>query len=161
VTEAEPDPAQLDLSLLATFAGWALAEEVQRRIAGDGFADLRFADGLVFQHLIPEPRTITDLAVRLEVTQQAVSKSVADLERRGYVSRSPDPSDARVRRVSLTDRGRQAIESGRRNRAALATELARRFGERRVRAARRLLQEVLEELGADVAVRGRRMRPPA
>lgn len=155
-----PDPADLDLSLLATFAGWALADEVQRRIAADGYDDLRFADGLAFQHLIPEPRTIGDLAQRLDVTQQAVSKSVADLERRGYVTREVDPADARVRRVTLTHRATAAVEAGRRARAELATELADRFGLRRVEAARRLLAEVLEELGADVAVRRRRVRPP-
>jgi hypothetical protein len=43
---------------------------------------------------------------------------------------------------------------------SLATELADRFGPRRVEAARRLLAEVLEELGADLAVRSRRLRPP-
>ena len=41
--------------------------------------------------------TIGALAERLEVTQQAASKSVADLERRGYVERTPDPDDARAR----------------------------------------------------------------
>jgi DNA-binding MarR family transcriptional regulator len=155
-----PDPRELDLSLLATFAGWAMGEEVQRRLAADGYADLRFADGLVFQHLIPAPRTIGELAEPLDVTQQAVSKSVADLERRGYVTRDPDPGDGRVRRVRLTRRGLGAVEAGRRARAELSTELAERFGPRRVEAARRLLAEVLEDLGADVAVKSRRVRPP-
>jgi len=121
---------------------------------------VRFADGLVFQHLVGGPLTIGALAERLEVSQQAVSKSVADLERRGYVARRPDPDDARARRVALTDRGEAAIAGGRHHRAAIAAELSDRLGPRRVEGARRLLLDVLAEVGADTAVRGRRVRPP-
>jgi DNA-binding MarR family transcriptional regulator len=151
---------ELDLSLASLFAGWALADEVQRRLAADGLGDLRFADGFVFQHLVPGPLTVGALAERLGVSQQAASKAVADLERRGYVRRTPDPADARARLVELTPRGSQAIEGGRKHRAAIAGELAERLGPRRVEAARRVLLDVVEDLGAATAVRARRVRPP-
>jgi DNA-binding MarR family transcriptional regulator len=151
----------LDLPLASLFAGWAMADELSRRLAADGMDDLRFADGVLFQHLVEGPRTIGSLAERLEVSQQAVSKSVADLERRGYVARGADPDDARVRRVALTARGEAAIGAGRRHRAAIEAGLAERLGERRVAAARRLLNETVAALGADAPVRRRRMRPPA
>ena len=154
------EPAEADLPLAALFAGWAMADEVQRRIAADGMGDLRFADGIVFQHLVPGPIAIGALAERLGVTQQAASKAVADLERRGYVERVTGTEDGRVRHVSLTGRGRAAIESGRRHRAALQDELASKLGRRRAEGARRLLAEVAAELGASPAVRGRRVRPP-
>ena len=150
----------VDLSLSSLFAGWAMADEIQRRLAADGMGDLRFADGFVFQHLVEGPLTIGALAERLEVTQQAASKSVADLERRGYVARTTDPGDARARLVTLTARGRAAIESARRHRAALVAELAERLGPRRVEAGARLLDDVVADLGADAAVRGRRVRAP-
>jgi DNA-binding MarR family transcriptional regulator len=156
----EYDPSDADLSLASLFAGWALADELQRRLAADGLGDVRFADGLIFQHLVGGAQTIGALAERLEVTQQAVSKSVADLERRGYVARTPDPDDARARRVALTERGEAAIEGGRRHRAAIDAELAERLGPRRVDGARRLLIDVVRDLGADTAVRSRRVRPP-
>lgn len=150
----------VDLSLASLFAGWAMADELQRRLGADGFADIRFADGFVFQHLVEEPRTIGALADRLGVTQQAVSKSVADLERRGYVARTADPDDARARRVALTARGRDAIEAARRHREAIVDELAEQLGPRRVEGARRLLLDVIAGLGADTAVSHRRVRPP-
>ena len=159
-SRSEFEPGEADLSLAALFAGWALADELQRRLAADGFGDARFADGFVFQHLVAGPRTIGSLAERLEITQQAVSKSVADLERRGYVERRPDPDDARARRVALTARGERAIEAARVHRAAISAELAERLGPRRVEGARRLLLDVIADLGADTAVRNRRVRPP-
>jgi DNA-binding MarR family transcriptional regulator len=154
------DPAGADLSLASLFAGWAMADEIQRRLAAGGLDDLRFADGVVFQHLVGGPVTVSALAGRLAVSQQAVSKSVADLERRGYVRRTRDPADARARLVGLTARGEAAIDAARVHRAALASELAERHGPRRVEGARRLLLDVMRDLGADTAVRGRRVRPP-
>ena len=73
-----------------------MADEVQRRIAADGMDDLRFADGVVFQHLVPGPLAIGELGERMGVSQQAASKAVADLERRGYVERVAGPDDGRV-----------------------------------------------------------------
>ena len=99
-------------------------------------------------------------AERLNVTQPSISKSVADLERRGYVERRADPDDARARRVALTERGRAVIEAGRRHRAALESELAERLGPQRVDAARRLLLDAVAALGGEPAVRGRRVRMP-
>jgi DNA-binding MarR family transcriptional regulator len=156
----EYQAVDVDISLASLFAGWAMADEIQRRLAADGLADLRFADGFVFQHLVEGPVTIGALAERLGVTQQAASKSVADLERRGYVERTADPDDARARLVALTARGDAAIAGGRRHRAALAGELAERLGPRRAEAARRLLLDVVDALGAEPAVRGRRVRMP-
>ena len=155
------DPGSADLSLAAMFAGWALADELQRRIAADGLGDLRVADGVVFQHLVAGSRAIGDLAARMGVSQQAASKAVADLERRGYVRRESDAADGRTRRAALTARGEAAVDAGRRHRATIEAELAERLGPRRVEDARRTLVDVVEALGGAGAVRGRRVRPPA
>ncbi len=154
------DPADADISLAALFAGWGLADELQRRLAADGYDDARFADGVLFQHLVDEPRTIGVLAERLGVTQQAASKSVADLERRGYVRRVPVPDDARARQVELTERGQHVIDTARRHRAQLAAELSASLGTRRVESARKLLLDVISHLDAETPIRTRRVRPP-
>jgi len=158
--ESSYEPRDADLSLAALFGGWAMADEIGRRLAAAGYDDIRFADGVVFQHLVAAPRSIGALASRLGVTQQAASKAVADLERRGYVERRPDPDDARARIVRLTDRGEGVVAAGRTARADLVGELAERLGPRRTEAARRLLLDVVATLGADEPVRGRRVRPP-
>ena len=150
----------MDLSLTSLFAGLALAEEVQRRIAAEGFDDARFGHGFVFQHLVGGPVAIGDLARAMDVTQQRASKATAELEELGYVRREPDPADARVRRIALTERGWGAIEAARRARAAVVGKLRERLGADRVAAAEELLRDVLRETGAEAAVQARRVRLP-
>jgi DNA-binding MarR family transcriptional regulator len=154
-------PQTLELSYASLFAGWVLGAELHRRMVADGVGDLRFNDGVVFQHVLAGPLSITDLAGRMGVTQQAASKAVAHLERRGLLERRNSPTDARARLLHLTASGRAAIEAGRRYRATLDAELADEFGADRVADARTLLAAVITRFGADEAVRSRRIRPPA
>lgn len=153
--------ADLDLSLLALFAGWAMTETVRRRMAEDGFPEVRFNDGVVVQHLIAEPLSITALARRMDVTQQAASKTVADMTRRGLLARRRSEADGRVTLLELTDRARAAVDAARVHRAALDAELTEEIGAARIAEARAALIEVLGRLDADQAILNRRVRPPA
>ncbi|MDX6283721.1 MAG: hypothetical protein QOH03_4792 [Kribbellaceae bacterium] len=157
---ADFDPADADLSLASLFTGWALADELQRRLAIDGFEDSRFADGVIFQHLVTTPVTITTLADLLGVTQQAASKSVADLQSRGYLYRAPDPTDARAKLVSFTPRGKAVIAAARKHRAAIEAELQTSLGPARIESARQLLIDVLHHLNATPPLQSRRVHPP-
>jgi DNA-binding MarR family transcriptional regulator len=158
--ESRLDESDLDLSLAALFAGFALNDEVQRRLHGAGFEGLRFSHGFLIQHLILEARTIGALAELMEVTQQAVSKTVAELERLGYVERRPASNDARVRLVTLTKRGRAAVDATRAARAKVVAELRAELGDRRVDAATKVLREVLRAHAALPDIRRRRVRFP-
>src|SRR3954467_9070785 len=131
--DVEVDPQALELSYVSLFAGWVLGSELHRRMVDDGMADLRYTDGAVFQHVLPGPLSITELAGRMGVTQQAASKAVAQLERRGPRGGPPPPPPppappARARLLPLPRAGRATIEAGRRYRAALEDELAAEFG---------------------------------
>ncbi|WP_370961786.1 MarR family winged helix-turn-helix transcriptional regulator [Amycolatopsis sp. cg9] len=153
-------PSTLDLSLTALFAGWAMTDEVQRRLAGQGFEELRFNDGVVIQHVLAAPLSITVLAERMGVTQQAASKAVADLERRGLLRREPSPDDARTKLLHLTGHALAAVEATRVLRQELQEELVAEYGAGRVEDARDLLASVIGRFGGDAAIRGRRVRPP-
>ncbi|MFP2933847.1 MarR family winged helix-turn-helix transcriptional regulator [Pyxidicoccus sp. 3LG] len=115
--------------------------------------------GYVFQHLLGGPRSISELAGLLEVTQQAASKTVAELEGLGYVEKT-ESGDARVRRVALSARGLAAVEKTRAVRSGLQKRFERQHGARAVEEARKLLADVLSSLGGAEAVRTRRVRPP-
>jgi DNA-binding MarR family transcriptional regulator len=96
-----------------------------------GHARLRYSHGFLFQQLVEGARPVGEIAANLGVTSQAVSKSVRELEALGYVSRSADPRDARVRRVALTSRGRDAVEAAREIRERLNSRFASALGDER------------------------------
>jgi DNA-binding MarR family transcriptional regulator len=120
---------------------------------------VRYAHGFLIQQLVDGPRPVGEIAENLGVTSQAVSKTVRELEGLGYVARSADPADARVRRVALTERGQALLEAGRAIRAQLNAELAEALGADRVAAAAGTLRAALEARGAMPAVGARRVRP--
>ena len=151
----------LDLSLAALLAGFAMADAIEQRMGAAGFDDVRFSHGFVFQHLLREPLTVGALARAMGVTQQRASKAAVELEQLGYVRREVDPDDARVRRLVLTERGQGAVAAAREARGAVVAELRERLGARRVSAAERLLRDVLAAMGAEETVRTRRVRLPS
>jgi DNA-binding MarR family transcriptional regulator len=158
--DARVDPADLDLVMLAQLAGHMLALRTQGRIvAAGGHEALKARYGFVFQHLIAGPLPISALAQRLGVTQQAASKTVAEMVGAGYLTRTRDPDDARVRRIALSDLGRRAVADGRAARAELAGALEARLGPRTSATLRRALLEVLDEAGGIDAVTERRVLP--
>lgn len=121
---------------------------------------VRESDGYVFQHLVPGPIPVTNLAERLGVTQQAASKAVADLERRGLLVRQPDPEDGRVRLVALSDRGWRAVEGARAARQAMAAEVVALLGADRSERFQHDLADVLDHFGGLEVLLTRRLRAP-
>lgn len=151
------DPASLDLGHLASFVALAYEERVHAALEAAGLTGLRQAHGYVFQHLLAVEPTLGELAARMEVSQQAASKVVAELCELGYVERTIDPHDARIRRIRLTEQGLRAVAVAR----AARTELDERLsGALPVDEVRRMLASALDALGALPRIRGRRVRPP-
>jgi DNA-binding MarR family transcriptional regulator len=148
---------ELDVVTALFLGGLALNEEAVRRLGAAGHPDLRIGHGFVVQHVVDGPRSIGELAERMGVTQQAASKAVGELERLGYVERSPDPADARVRRVGLSARGVEAVARTRAIRAGLEAELVELLGARRVAELKESAWAVLEWTGGAAAVRARRV----
>ncbi|WP_368396952.1 MarR family winged helix-turn-helix transcriptional regulator [Streptomyces sclerotialus] len=78
------------------------------RLADLGHPELRPAHGIAMQ-MISRGGSITDLGRRLGVSKQAASKTVAGLEKLGYVQRQASVKDQRQTEVSLTERGVEAL----------------------------------------------------
>jgi DNA-binding MarR family transcriptional regulator len=148
-----------DVVLWTQLLAEVLNAEVLEAMRAGGHPDVRYSHGFLFQQLVEGPRAVGEVAANLGVTSQAVSKAARELEALGYLERTPDPEDARVRRLALTARGRDALETGRAARAALNRRLADALGAGRTEAAAATLADAMRELGAMDAVRGRRIRP--
>jgi DNA-binding MarR family transcriptional regulator len=83
-----------------------VAAEV-RREAGDDTTMQQFR---VLTHLAEGPLTMSGLARRRRVTLQAMGELVQMLVERGWIARTPDPSDRRQHLLRLTDHGRAHYE---------------------------------------------------
>lgn len=154
----EPEPITEDLVLLFIALASAVQAKVTVELEQIGFGDLRVSDGYVVQHLQPGPASIGELAGKLGITAQGVSKIVIELERKGYVTRSPSAGDQRRRLVELTSRAWDAIHATRRARAHVNRDLRATLGA----GARPFIDQInllAETTGALSELTERRLRP--
>ena len=86
-----------------------VADELARR----GFSDLRPALLAVGQHIAADGSRVTELAERAMLTKATVVYVVDELERLGYVTRAPDPTDGRAKLVMPTARAHAAEQTAR------------------------------------------------
>ena len=113
------------------------------RMAAEGFQDVREGHGCVFGFIdLEHGSRLTDLAERSGLTKQAVGEAVAELERKGYLERVPDPEDGRAKVIRLTPRGVDATLTGRRLFKEIEDEWAERYGEERVASLRECVEEI-------------------
>lgn len=153
------DPLALDLPVLAALAGTAANDHLLMRLHDAGFAGIRVSHGYVIQLLVDARPTVGELAERLGVSQQAVSKTVAELESLGVVERTADERDRRVTRVALTARGQAVLDRTRSERQALEAAVHREVGD--LAAAKQALAALLHHSGGRAAVQQRRAKPPS
>lgn len=125
---------------------------VADELARQGYADLRPALLAVAQHIGADGTRITELAERAWLTKATVVHAVDELERLGYVTREPDPTDRRAKLVKTTARGREAEAVARRAIADMRKAWAALMGEREMdqleEGLRRLRAALWPETGA-------------
>lgn len=151
--------SQLDLAYLGFFLGCRVNELVIKRTVQAGFPGVRESHGYAIQHLIESERTITELAQRMGVTQQAASKTIAELIRLGILEAAP-ARDRRAKRIRLSQRGWECVRLSRRARTQIAARLIGVAGRECYQNARSTLLLCLEKLGGVERIRSRRIPPP-
>ncbi|WP_084516066.1 MarR family winged helix-turn-helix transcriptional regulator [Microbacterium luticocti] len=57
------------------------------------------------------PVTLSAVAELMQADKGMLSRAVSELESLGFVERSPDPSDGRMRLIAVTDLGRSRLEA--------------------------------------------------
>lgn len=161
MTDRSPDvqPGQLDLGLLSYLVGLNFNRRVTEALAARGH-HARQGLGFVIQHLIVQPRTATELAQLMGVSQQAASRSVKELLELAYVENLPS-ADGRSRLVQLSNAGWDLIGATRELRGEVAAEMLNGLGEEEVAVARKVLLQCLDRLGGAEAVRKRRVQAPS
>jgi DNA-binding MarR family transcriptional regulator len=123
----EPAPLTADeldtWSALATLLEWlpaALDAQLQR---DSGLSHFEY--GILFALAEADERTLrmSELAGYANSTLSRLSRAVARLEAKGWVSRAPDPRDGRITLATLTDEGTDAARAAAPGHTALVRRL--------------------------------------
>ena len=69
------------------------------------------------------PLRLSELAQLESVSAPVMTRTVTELEARGFVTRRPDPDDGRAVLVAIAEAGREAILAARATRARVVSEL--------------------------------------
>jgi DNA-binding MarR family transcriptional regulator len=119
------------------------APHLRAAFAAAGLDGIRPAQSVALVPLAAGGLHASDLADRLRVSRQAVAQAITGLERHRYVTRVPDPLDARARIIELTPRGRQALRVMRSNALDLEKRWEQILGGQRLGELRETLQMLL------------------
>ncbi|MEE4144418.1 MAG: MarR family transcriptional regulator [Halieaceae bacterium] len=116
-TQGDDEPSQGATRRLSTNLARLLREfsrDLDRRVTHKlrerGHTDFSLSHQVVFANMGLGRTRVTELAERARITQQAMGKTLRELESLGYVERSVDPRDRRARAIRLTPRGIQLVE---------------------------------------------------
>ena len=157
--EAPLVAAEDDFGLLCMVVANGFTDAVLGRLAESGFGDAKLAHGFVVQGLLAGDSTVTELAERLGISVQAVSKTVQEMEGLGYLQRARNPDDGRAWTLAMTPRMRESIALSRRARLETQERLFARLGPGRSATALAALRDLADEFGGLEALAGRRLRP--
>jgi DNA-binding MarR family transcriptional regulator len=102
--------ADLALLLLAGFR--SLTDSAHAELARRGYPDHRVLHDFALRAVDAGADSASELGRRLSVSKQAAAKTIALLEERGYLTREPDPGDARRKRLRVTPRGYDVMRDG-------------------------------------------------
>ena len=144
MADALPASDELNTGLLLFIAYRAMENRIFEGLERAGFDDFTLAQARVMQRIGPEGTRLTQLAEAAQVTKQTAGHLVDQLERTGYVRRTPDPTDARARLVRLAERGIAAQPVAAAVLAEVEDEWRAHLGERRWRQLREALTSLRE-----------------
>ena len=146
VLDAEWEPTVPALVQLVAASG---APHLRAAFAAAGLDGIRPAQSAVLVPLAAGGLHASDLADRFGVSRQAVAQAIAALERHSYVTRVPDPVDARARLIELTPRGRKTLRVMRSNALDLEKRWQQTLGQERLAGLRKTLQMLLSADSAE------------
>ena len=143
--------AGFELPLLLLGAFRSLIDELHDTLAESDHTEARPLHGFALQAIGPDGTTASELGRRLGVSKQAAAKTVATLERVGYVSREPDLQDGRAVRLQRTRRGEETLSLSTAFFESHHGGLAQDLGLRRFAELEDDLEQVAGPLGASLA----------
>ncbi len=130
-----------------------IVRELHEELARHGLTELGASYGYILRTVEAGEVNQRQLAERLEVSDQAIGKTVNEMVRRRFLVRRVDPDDARARRLALGPKGEATLRHAKQFHVRFEAKLVRELGAD-VAAARRVLASIIESGGgADARLR--------
>jgi len=104
---------------------WAI-----ERLTRKGYKEFKMTYMPVIMNIDMNGTNNNDLAVRAQVTKQAMSKVIKELQRSGYISSKTDPRDKRSTIFMLTSKGKNLILCARESVGELMDEYRKLIGKK-------------------------------
>ena len=89
----------------------AFEDDLVRRLEAEGYSDVTPADLNVLRFVKPTGSTSIEVAKLAGVTKQAIAKSVAAIEGKGYIKRQPNSEDGRSQIIVFTTKGMRLLKT--------------------------------------------------
>lgn len=118
-----------DLALLLLGGYRTLVDAATVELAALGHEDVRPVHDFAMRAIAAGADSASELGRRLSITKQSAAKTIAVLQERGYVTREPDPADARRKHLRVTPLGFQVMHDGEAIFEGLRTRWARQIGD--------------------------------
>ena len=138
-----------DLALLLLGGFRLMVDAATTELASRGYPDFKPAHEFALRAIVAGADSASDLGRRTAVSKQAAAKTIAVLTERGYVVSTPDPGDARRKRLQVTDRGLDAMAQGEAILDRVRREWEKTIGQAEVAK----IEAQLTELVGDAAIR--------
>lgn len=151
------DNDRQDFGVLLSLAQVTFAEELRTHLHDCGYTGFSTRTGFVLRLLSQEPLGLRRLADRMHMTPQATLKIVDAMTEDGYVDRVGSPDDGRVRLVTVSERGRKALDSARAFHDRFEADLAEEIGPEASGAVRRGMEVLAARTPVSVPAGGRRV----
>src|SRR5215212_1921339 len=132
------------IEALLRLAWQAVRDRLYEGVLAAGYTDLSRAHVLLFRWPTIDGLRPSELAARNQLSRQSINDLLSDLEKRGYLERTPDPTDGRARIVRLTERGWNLTQVLSDMSFATESEWAQVIGESRYDEFRSALSELVE-----------------
>ena len=125
----------------------SIRRQVLEALHRSGFGDVTPSHEPVLMLLDTDGSRITALAQKAGITKQSIGYLVDQLERLGYVERSPDPADRRAQLVRRTRLGWAYDQAATKEVLRIEREWTDLLGDGRMQQLKTLLGELTESLG--------------
>ena len=142
--QRQADTDDPDLAILIASAYRVLVDRLEQELRKAGMGEMRSAYGFVIRALAEQELTITELAETLDVSKQAASVKIGEMEALDLIVRRQDPNDGRRQLIGLAARGRRVAKRAMATSMELERELVRRHGRDAVDSCRTVLAGSIE-----------------